>query len=167
MEKYNKIIIIGDAGRGKSSLALKLSEIFGIEHHSTDDFFYEVKFTIPREREECLRLIKEIFNKDRWIVEGTTQWLLTPGLDLADIIIYLKYKNIFFQWFTIIKRHFTRGDESWRQTFYLLRHVLYKRYGWGYKKGKMTHSEAIVPYLSKVVTLSSFKEIDDFVNKIK
>lgn len=165
-EKYKKIIIIGDAGRGKTALAAKLSEKLGINHYSTDDFYYEVKFTIPREREECLGLINKIYAKDEWIVEGTTQWLLKPGLDLSDIIIYLKYKNILSQWLTLIKRHFTRGDETILQTLHLLRHVFYKRYGLGYKKGKPKHEEIIASYLNRVIILSSFSEIDNFVKQI-
>jgi len=39
MKKYKKIIIIGDAGRGKSTLATKLAEKLGILHYSTDDSF--------------------------------------------------------------------------------------------------------------------------------
>jgi len=37
--KFKKIIIIGDAGRGKSTLASKLSKKLNISYYSTDDFF--------------------------------------------------------------------------------------------------------------------------------
>jgi adenylate kinase family enzyme len=163
---YNKIIIIGDAGRGKTTLASKLSEKLEIDHYSTDDFFYEIKFSKSRTRDEALNLISKAYQNDKWIVEGTTQWLLQPGLESADIIIYLKYNNIFSQWYSIIKRYFTRGDESVPQTLHLLRHVFYKRYGLGYKKGKVKHTEVIAPYLDKVIVLSSYKEINNFIDKI-
>ncbi|MEI7777143.1 MAG: hypothetical protein WCI52_00890 [bacterium] len=161
-QNYNKIIIIGDAGRGKTTLASRLSTKLGVKHYSTDDFYYEIKFTKPRNREEALGKIRKIYREDTWIVEGTTQWLLEDGLDSSDVIIYLKYKNIFSQWWTIFKRHFKRGDESFKGTFYLMRHVFYKRYGLGYKKGKPTHLDIIAPYKNKVVVLSSFKEINNF-----
>ncbi len=161
--KYNKIIIIGDAGRGKTTLAEKLSKKLGMEYYSTDDFYYEVKFSKARTKEEAANLISKTYHNDKWIVEGTTQWLLRPGLESSDLIIYLKYKNILHQWFVIIKRHFVRKDESLWQTFLLLRHVLYKRYGWGHKKGKPKHHEVLAPYKDKVLTLSSFKEIDNFI----
>ncbi len=114
---HNKIIIIGDAGRGKTTLALKLSEKLGIKNYSTDDFYYEIKFTKPRDRKEAKDKISEIYKEDKWIVEGTTQWLLADGLSSSDIIIYLKYNNIFSQWLTLFKRHFKRKDESFKKHF--------------------------------------------------
>jgi len=161
---YNKIIIIGDAGRGKTTLAAKLSKKLGISYYSTDDFYYEIKYTKSRNREEALNNIKKVFDSEKWIVEGTTQWLLEDGLKSSDIIIYLKYNNIFSQWVTLFKRHFERKDKSFRHTLYLMRHVFYKRYGFSYKKGKPTHMEIISPYLNKVLILDSFKKINNFVN---
>jgi adenylate kinase family enzyme len=162
----NKIIIIGDAGRGKTTLADKLSKKLGINHYSTDDFYYEVKFSKVRTREEALNLISKVYLDNKWIVEGSTQWLLQPGLDSADLIIYLKYINIFPQWLVLIKRHFTRDDKNIWHTILLLRHVLYKRYGWGHKRGKIKHHEVVAPYRHKTVELSSFKEIEEFIIKI-
>jgi adenylate kinase family enzyme len=164
---YNKIIIIGDAGRGKTTLAAKLSKKLGIKHYSTDDFYYEIKFTKARDRGKAKDNIREIYKEDKWIVEGTTQWLLEDGLKLSDVIIYLKYNNIFSQWISLFKRHFERKDESFKATLHLMRHVFYKRYGLGYKKGKPTHMEVIEPYKNKLIILSSFKEINDFVNNEK
>ena len=160
-----KIIIIGDAGRGKSTLAYNLSKKLNISHHSTDDYFYEVKYIKPRNKQESIDSISHLFQQESWIVEGTTQHLLQPGLDLADVIIYLKYKNIFSQWFVLLKRHLSRKDESLKEVLSLMEHLFYKRYGLGYKKGKLTHEEVIWPYKDKVVVLDSFKKIRDFLNQ--
>lgn len=163
--KPRKIIITGDAGRGKSSLASKISEKLKIPDHSTDDYFYEIKFSKPRDRKEALEKISEIYKNDSWIVEGTTAWLLNPGMELTDTIIYLRYKNIFSQWFILFKRGLFRKDKI-KRTFALMKHVFYKRYGLGYKKGKMTHIEFVEPYKDKLIILSSFKEIDEFLNNL-
>lgn len=166
LSKATKIIITGDAGRGKSTLAEKLSQKLEIPHHSTDDYFYDIKFTKSRERDLALQQITELFKGDKWIVEGTTAWLLDPGMSRADIIIYLKYSNIFSQWLILIKRYFQREEDTLKGLFQLMRHVLYKRYGIGYKKGKMTHTEFVEPYKDKLTVLSSFKDIDNFINSI-
>ncbi len=48
-----------------------------------------------------------------------------------------------------------------------MRHVFYKRHRLSYKKGKPTHMEVVEPYKNKLIILSSFREINDFVNSEK
>jgi adenylate kinase family enzyme len=162
----NKIIITGDAGRGKSTLASNLSEKLNIPHYSTDDYFYEVKFTKPRDRQVALNQIREVYKKDKWIIEGTTAWLLDPGMEASDTVIYLRHRSIWSQWYILLKRGLFRKNEKLSGTFALMKHVFYKRYGLGYKKGKMTHSEFVEPHKHKLIVLSSFKEIDNFLKSI-
>jgi len=163
-EILKKILIVGDAGRGKSTLALKLSQKLKIPHYSTDDFYYEVKFSKVRDRQESIAKISEIFKKEEWIVEGTTEYLLEAGLHSADKIIHLKYRNILTQWLLIIKRYFQRDNDTVLGSLKLMRHVLYKKYGLGYRKGKRTPTILVEPRKHEVITLSSFKEINDFLN---
>ncbi len=165
-EILNKILIVGDAGRGKSTLAAKISEKLGIPHHSTDDFYYEIKFSKVRDRTEAQEKILEVYKNDKWIIEGTNNHLIVHGLDSADKIIHLKYKSIFTQWMSLIKRYFKRDNETLRKLFSLMRHVFYKKYKLGDRKLKLTHSELIEPYKHKVITLSSFKEIDEFLDSL-
>ena len=47
-----------------------------------------------------------------------------------------------------------------------MRHVLYKKYKLGNRKFKLTHSELIEPHKHKVITLTSFKEIDEFLGSL-
>jgi hypothetical protein len=82
------------------------------------------------------------------------------------MIIHLKHKNIATQWLYLIRRSLSRNDETLRGLLKLMRHVLYKKYHIGYRKGKPTPTEIVEPYKHKVVVLSSFREIDDFVNSL-
>ena len=171
MEKrnLNKILIVGDSCRGKSTLASKISTKLGIPHHSTDNFYYEIKFTKVRDRKESIALISKIFQQERWLIEGTTKHLIEPGLESADIIIHLRYKNILTQWLVLIKRYTNRRGEVIENIgglYKLMKHVLYKKYHLGYRKGKPTPTEIIEPHKHKVITLSSFKEINDFLNSL-
>jgi adenylate kinase family enzyme len=168
MEKrlLNKILIVGDAGRGKSTLASNLSKRLNIQNYSTDDFYYEVKFTKVRDRQESVDSIKKIFENEKWIIEGTTRHLILPGLDSADIIIHLRYENIPTQWLVLVRRYLERENETIGGLYKLMKHVLYKKYKLGYRKGKLTPTEIIEPNKHKVVTLSSFKEINKFLETL-
>ena len=167
-KNLNKIIIIGDSCRGKTTLALKMSEKLGIPYHSTDDCLYEIKFTKKRDKQEGIDIAEGVFKGEKWIVEGTTGYLLRLGFDSADIIIHLVHKDVIMQWAYLIKRYFQRdtSNETIKKLLGLMKHVLYKRNGWGYRKGKTKTSDQIEPYKNKVITFSSFKEIDDFVNSL-
>ncbi len=162
----NRIIITGDAGRGKSTLASKLSKKLGIRNYSTDDFYYIEKFSVLRDRPESIEQISKIYLDEKWIVEGTTEYLLEAGLDSADLIIHLKHKTILGQWIIMVRRYFHRDNETILGLIKLMRHVLYKKYGLGYRKGKRTPSMLIAPHTHKVITLSSFKEIDHFTKTL-
>ena len=76
-----KILIVGDAGRGKSTFAKNLSEKTGIPAYSTDDFFWKTKYTEPRDRPESVEMINRIYENDEWIVEGSTRRLIQPSLE--------------------------------------------------------------------------------------
>jgi len=162
----NRILIVGDSCRGKSTLASKISAKLGIPHHSTDDFYYEVKFSKVRDRKESIENIKKIFQNEKWIIEGTTKHLIEHGLHSADKIIHLKYKNIPTQWAVLFKRYLKKDGETIGGLYKLMRHVLYKKYHLGYRKRKPTPTEIIDLHKHKVITLSSFKEIDEFIDSL-
>lgn len=160
MPPHNKILIVGDAGRGKTTLAEKLSKQLGIPWCSTDDYFWKVKFTEPNDRQKSEQEISEVYKRSQWIVEGTTRRLFQEGLEKADIIYLLEFKSIIFQYYFLIKRSFTRKHERLIDLYRLIRHVTYKRYKKNYGNHLPPLRDMLKPYSSKVVTLNSVKEID-------
>ena len=158
---HNKIIITGDAGRGKTTLAAKLSKKLDIPVHSTDDYYWEVRFYKPMDRQRSIENISSVYHADKWIVEGTTQHLLSPGMESADIIIYLHFRYMFFQWLSILKRSIQRGDGV-KKVIELLKHVYRKKNS--LYKNKITQQQFVDSYNKKVITLTSFIEIKNFVN---
>ena len=158
-----RIIIIGDAGRGKTTFARRLSSMLGIETHSTDDFYWKTKFIEKQDPKISHKAIEDIYQNSSWIVEGATANLIMGGLEKSDIIFLLEFNTIFAQWWNILKRHLGRVEERPKDLFILLRHVLYKRYGIGYERGKPTIRQLIHPYSTKVVTINSYRDIDHYL----
>ncbi len=156
IRNFKKILIIGESGRGKSTLARKLADRFSLPLYSTDDFFWKTKFTEPNDRQKSIIDIKSIYATDMWIVEGSSNHLIVPGLERADVIINLVFRNIFAQWWSLIKRNQVRGGE---RIFSHLAYVAKKRFGIGNDKEKRKR-EALKPYTLKIVTLRSYGQID-------
>lgn len=164
MMQAKKILIVGDAGRGKSTLAELLSKKMNVSWYSTDDFYWKIKFSEKQDLVVAKEEMTKVYDSSKWIVEGTTLDLVQIGYEKADTIIYLVFPTILHQWIQILRRHNQRSHETWKDVFKLLKHVLYKRYSIGYKKNTVTVKETLQPFWSKVITISSFKNIDRFVD---
>ena len=157
-----RILIIGDSGRGKSTFAPKLSQKLNLPVYSTDDFFWKIKFSEPNDRQESIKKIEKIYLTDDWVVEGGTIHLIRSGLDRADVIINLIFRNIIQQWWSLIKRNRDRKYEN------LMRHLTYvtcKRFGIGNTKEKAKR-ELLKPYSDKILTLKSYKEMNDLLGDL-
>lgn len=156
----NRILILGDSGRGKSTFAKMLSEKTGIAFHSTDDFYWKTKFTEINNKEKSIEDIGKIYDTDQWIVEGGTRHLIQRGIEVADVIYLLKFKNILTQYYFVIKRSLGRKNETMYDLWKLLKHITYKKYKKGYGNHLPATEEMLVPYESKVVRLYTLKEIN-------
>jgi len=154
-----KILIVGDSGRGKTTFAHKLGDKLSIPVHSTDDIFWKVKFSVEEDPAVRLQKIADIYAKDTWIVEGSSESLLEPGFEKADKIYYLRFENVFVQFFIIIRRFLVTKEGSLAHLFEHLRHNFYKRYKLSYKKHDPNLQEKLAPYMQKVTKLNSYKSI--------
>ncbi|MEI8337808.1 MAG: hypothetical protein WCF92_01520 [bacterium] len=161
--KKRKIIITGDSGRGKSTLAERLSKELNIKSYSTDDFLWKVKFSEMEDKKLAEKNIGEVYKENEWIVEGGSIRMLKTGFESADIIIYLGFSNIIFQFLVLFKRFLERKHETLGNFCFQMRHIFYKRYKLGYKKhGALTMIEFLEQYKYKVIRINSYKEINNF-----
>ena len=161
-----KVQIVGDSGRGKTTLATALSKKLNIPIYSTDDFFWKVKFTEPNNQEESVKEIKKIYEKSKWLVEGSTTRLISPGLGDSDLIINLEFRNLFQQYISIISRSSGRENENSLGLIKFLIYITRKRYGIGYKKGILKQKKFLEMYKDKIVTIDSFSKIDRFIDDL-
>lgn len=104
-----KIRIIGYAGSGKTSLAIKLQEIYQIQGISLDDYL-KIKNKEQRFHELNHRL-KEL---DHWIVEGVqvSQWTKQSFRE-ADLVVILDYP-IYICQYRVCKRAIRQFFEKGR-----------------------------------------------------
>ena len=86
-----KIYILGSVASGKTTLAKKLSQKFGIPYYELDSVIFDDTKIINKRRtpEEQLAIITTINTQQTWIIEGTYRKTCHIVLDLADTIIWL------------------------------------------------------------------------------
>ncbi len=69
-----RILIVGRGSSGKSTLALALSKKLNLPVYHLDQYFWKENWD-PVDDEEKHRLHTELISKDRWIIEGSSQFL--------------------------------------------------------------------------------------------
>ena len=90
--KYNKIIVVGCPGAGKSTFSRKLAEKTGIPLYHLDALYWKEDWThISRER---LRFIqKRIMKNDSWIIDGNFMNTMETRIKRCNLIIFLDYQT--------------------------------------------------------------------------
>ncbi len=79
-----KVLIIGNAGSGKSTLGKKLSQKLNLPLYGLDKVVWK-KNWVPAPKDERRRLIKDITDKERWLIEGVSKQVFEE----ADKVYFL------------------------------------------------------------------------------
>ncbi len=90
MKPFNRAIVIGSPGAGKSVFARALREKTGLPLYYLDQIWHKPdKTTVSRE--EFDRRLAEILAEERWIIDGNYQRTLRPRLERCDAVFLLDY----------------------------------------------------------------------------
>ena len=101
---YNRISIIGGAGTGKTTLSNLLSEKYNIPVTHIDGIHHLKNWQV-RDKAERDKMILDIIEKEKWIIDGTYKDTIKQRLAKSDLIIWLDYST-FAQVKGILKRFF-------------------------------------------------------------
>ena len=135
---YNRISIIGGAGTGKTTLSNLLSEKYNIPVTHIDGIHHLKNWQV-RDKAERDKIILDIVEKEKWIIDGTYKDTIKQRLEKSDLIIWLDYST-FAQVKGILKRFFKNpGKEkpeipgcnerlNWEFFKYVLKYNRNKRY---------------------------------------
>lgn len=129
-----RIIIVGAAGAGKTTLAATLSKRLNIPHTELDWIFHQ-KYWQPMEKEEFKRTVFAIADTDRWVLCGNYYSILGKEYwEKADTVIWCDYPflTVFPRLLRrTLRRIVTRENlgygnySTWRNEFFLKDSVLW------------------------------------------
>lgn len=87
---WNRISIIGGPGTGKTTLSNELSKIFNIPATHIDGIHHLANWQI-RDKNERDKMILDIVEQKKWIIDGTYKDTLKARLEKSDLVIWLDY----------------------------------------------------------------------------
>lgn len=106
---YEKIVIIGQAGAGKSTLAQKLGSLLSMEIIHLDRYFWEPNW-VEKSRDMRIEIMQELVQREKWIMEGSYLGSSDSRLNAADTIIFLDMPSYLCLW-RVIRRYFQYKKE--------------------------------------------------------
>lgn len=170
--KYNKILIVGGIGSGKTTLAKKLSKILKIKNYELDDIAYIRRDIHEKQKPEIRdKKVKSILKKRKWIIEGfySRAWTY-PIYRKADIVLILNIKtstskNRLIRRFIKRKLSFKKKrnvNQKFKRMISLVKYI--DEYP---KKYFQMQKETAENFNKNVLILKNKKEIKEFVKKLK
>ena len=91
--QYNRIILIGCMGSGKSWTAKRIAEITGYPLFHLDVEHWKPGWVMSSKEEKIARQ-QEIISGEKWIVDGTYGSTMELRFAAADLIIYLEINRL-------------------------------------------------------------------------
>lgn len=162
----NRIHICGTYGTGKTTLAIRLSELEMLPSYHLDDLKYEVKYSKIREVEERIKLLEDICSQEKWIIEGTWTSFAEESFAKSDIVIHMAFPKLFCS-YNVLRRYLGRGkleDDTFLGMIELVRQIkLY--YESDQEVSFSKHQALIKKYKKPSILIRNKKEIDNFIKE--
>ena len=162
-----KIHIIGCSGTGKTYFAKALSKKYNIPHFDLDDIQWDNNsdgYGVKMPTDKRDELLKQILNKDEWIIEGVYYAWVLESFEEADIIYVLDMPKYLYK-SRIIIRFLKRKvgiEKGKKETL----KSLYNLLKWTNKyqdKNLNEITKILKQYANKAVWISDSKEINKII----
>ncbi|MBO0476641.1 DNA topology modulation protein [Vagococcus sp. DIV0080] len=83
-----KLILIGSAGAGKSTLSKQLATLLSLDLYHLDKLFWQPNWVLS-DKDKQINIQQEIFKQPSWIIDGNYGDTLDLRINEADTIIFL------------------------------------------------------------------------------
>ncbi len=105
-----RVLILGSAGSGKSTMAKWLGEMLDIEVIHLDSYFWNPGWTETPKEEWQIKL-SELLEKDNWVMDGNWPDSLEKRIKFADTIVFIDLPRAICLW-RVVKRYFKYRNQT-------------------------------------------------------
>lgn len=111
----HRVVVIGVAGVGKSTVARGLSERLGVRHVELDSIFWQANWT-KLEQSEFEARVREATRAGGWVVDGNySERIRAIAWGAADTVVWLDLPRAVVMWQLVLRtvRRIVSGVELW------------------------------------------------------
>ena len=95
--KYQRLLILGCGGSGKSTFSRKLAHAMGLDLHHLDSLYWKPGWNhTPADEWEAT--VRELIARDSWIIDGSYFGTLDLRLERADAVIFFDLPRLVCIW---------------------------------------------------------------------
>jgi len=109
IREYNKIVIFGASGAGKSYVSRRIAELTGYPVYHLDGVFFHQGWVTVSEDEFITRQ-REMMNKGAWIIEGNYKKTMEFRIAADDLVILLDVNRFIRIWATTQRQYKKRPE---------------------------------------------------------
>ena len=139
LKPHKKIAIIGCAGSGKTTLALRLHKQLNLPLYHLDQYYWLPGWE-RTDFDMFIQMHDELCDRNEWIIEGSYIRVLTPRLMQADVIIFLDMPRYVCMW-RVLKRSFLNwgkvipgNPEGCRQQIFTRKFLDFLQWTWNFNQ---------------------------------
>ncbi len=165
-----RILILGNCGAGKSTLAVKLGKVTKLPVFHLDRYFWKPNWVEP-DQDSWRKVLKELLKSDFWIMDGNHSNSLDMRIPRSDLIILLDFPTMVCLWRVLkrrIKAFYTDQTDVAEGCPEKFDFEFYK-WVWDYKSKRFDITTKFIEKHNashKVVVLNSQDEIECFLIKM-
>jgi adenylate kinase family enzyme len=103
-----RVLVLGCSGSGKSTVAMELGRLTGLEVIHLDAYFWKAGW-VETPQVEWRVVVDELIRRDSWIMDGGYTGTLDARLEVADTVIFLDFPRWLCIWRVIKRRIVNHG----------------------------------------------------------
>mgnify|MGYP001019937704 CR=1 FL=1 len=167
----DRILVLGSAGSGKSTLSRKLGSIFDLPVIHLDRYYWNPNW-VPTSDEEWDQRVEALSRQERWIIDGNYSRTLDIRIGRADTIIFLDMPTLLCI-YRVIKRRVmyhrkTRPDLNERCPEKL--DWAFLKWVWNFRRRSRPRVVQKLQEASsekQIIILKNRKQVDDFIRRFE
>jgi len=163
----NRVMVLGSAGSGKSTLSQKLGPILGLPVIHLDQHYWKPNW-VGTPNEEWDEVVLELTMREQWIIDGNYSRTIDKRMERADLIIFLDMPR-WLCLYRVLKRRImyhnkTRPDMNEECPEKI--DFEFVKWVWNYRKRSRVNTLRRLEQVEKhkeVIILNTRKQVDEFI----